>query len=124
MGTSGLVGKELGDEAAKGGVEGRAAAGGVGEERAAAGLEVPPQGVQVLLGERQRGAAVDVDQRVIDQVRVAWEELLLGDHDVEAERRLAEGVHQVGDGLGGDVPVAGVLELGDPQGARAWGRRP
>ena len=31
--------------------------------------------------------------------------------------RPAEGFHQVGDGLGGDVPVAGVLELGDSQGA-------
>ena len=40
---AGLVGKQLGDEPAEGGVEGGAAAGGVGEERAAAGLDVPPQ---------------------------------------------------------------------------------
>ena len=37
------------------------------------------------------------------------------------ERRLAERVHEVGDGLGCDVPVAGVLELGDPQGAALAG---
>ena len=34
------------------------------------------------------------------------------------EGRPAERLHQVGDGLGGDVPVAGVLELGDSQGPR------
>ena len=50
IGTSGAAGQQLGDEPAEGGVEGRAAAGGVGEERPAAGLEVPPQGVEVLLG--------------------------------------------------------------------------
>ena len=61
-GDQGVVGEELGDEPAEGGVEGGAAAGGVGEERAAAGLDVPPQGVEVLLGEGERGAAVEVDQ--------------------------------------------------------------
>ena len=69
-----------------------------------------------LLGENENAAAaVDVDQRVVDQVGVAREEVLLGDDDVEVERGLAEGVHQVGDGQRRDVPVAGVLELGDPQ---------
>ena len=116
-----IVGEELGDEPAKGGVERRAAAGGVGEERAAAGLEMPAQGLQVLLAEGQRRPAVDVDQRVVDKVRVAGKELLVVDHDVEAKRRLAEGVHQVGDGQGRDVPVAGVPELGDPQGASLGG---
>ena len=71
IGTSGVAGKELGDEPAEGGVEGRAAAGGVGEQRAAAGLDVPPQGVEVFPGEGERGAAVQVDQGVIDQARVA-----------------------------------------------------
>ena len=65
------------------------------------------------------GAAVKVDERVIDQVGVTGQELLVVDHHVEIERRLAEGVHQVGHGQRGDVPVAGMLELGDPQGACA-----
>ena len=49
--TRGWFGQELGDEAAEGGVEGGAAAGGVGEERAAAGLEVSAQGLEVFLVE-------------------------------------------------------------------------
>ena len=69
----------------------------------------------------KRGAAVDVDQGVVDQVGVAGEELLVVDHHVEGEGRLAQGVHQVGDGQGRDVPVAGVLQLGDPQGAALGG---
>ena len=72
-----MVGQQLGGEAAEGGVEGGAAAGRVGEERAAAGLEVVAQGLEVLLGEREGAAAVDVDQRVVDQVGVAGEEVLL-----------------------------------------------
>ena len=49
----GVVGEQFGDEPAEGGVEGGAAAGGVGEEGAPAGLDVPPQGVQVFLRERE-----------------------------------------------------------------------
>ncbi|MFO0891844.1 MAG: hypothetical protein U0790_22240 [Isosphaeraceae bacterium] len=45
----------------------------------------------------------------------------MADHDVEGEGRLAECVHEVGDGQGCDVPLAGVLELGDAEGA-AFGR--
>ena len=43
------------------------------------------------------------------------------DHHVEGERRFAESIHEVGDGQGCDVPLAGVLELGDPQGAALGG---
>ena len=73
------------------------------------------QRLEVVVVERQDRAAVDVDERVIDQVRIARKQVFLGDHDVEGERRLAQDFHQVGDGLGGDVPVAAVLELGDSQ---------
>src|SRR3954447_3281353 len=52
-GDQGVAGQELGGEAAEGGVEGGGAAGGVGEEGAAAGLDVPPQRIQVLTGERE-----------------------------------------------------------------------
>ena len=48
-----VVGQQLGDEPAEGGVEGGAAAGGVGEERAAAGVEVLAERGHVLLGEGQ-----------------------------------------------------------------------
>ena len=60
-----VVGQELGDEAPEGGVEGGAAAGGVAEERATAGLEVPPQGVEVLLGEGE-GERVSAEWRMAD----------------------------------------------------------
>ena len=57
-----VVGEQLGDELAERGVEGGAAAGGVGEERAAAGLEVAAEQGDLLGRERERGAAVDVDR--------------------------------------------------------------
>ena len=46
-----VVGEQLGDEPAKCRVEGRAAAGGVGEQRPAARVEMPAQRVEVLLAE-------------------------------------------------------------------------
>ena len=58
---------------------------------------------------------MDVDERVIDQVGVARKQVFLIDHDVERQGRLAQDFHQVGDGLGCDVPVAAMLELGDAQ---------
>ena len=51
MGTSGWSGKKLGDQLAKRCVEGRAAAGGVGEQRSAARLEVPAQRLDVVVVE-------------------------------------------------------------------------
>ena len=80
-----VVGEQLGDEPAKGRIERRAAAGGVGEDRAAAGLEVLAQGVEVFLAERQGRPAVDIDQRVIHQVRIARKQVFLRDDDVEAD---------------------------------------
>ena len=77
-GNQGVAGQEFGHEPAERGVEGRAAAGGIGEERAAAGLDVPPQGIQVFLGEGQRGPAVQVNQGIVDQVRVAGETVPCG----------------------------------------------
>ena len=54
-----MVGQELGDEPAKRRVEGRAAAGGVGEQRPAARLEMLAQRLEVVLveatGPRGRG---------------------------------------------------------------------
>src|SRR5271165_6323757 len=120
-GDQGVVGQELGDEAPEGGVEGGTAAGGVAEERAAAGLEVPPQGVEVLLCEGEGGAAVKVDQGVVDQAGVARRELLVVDHHVEGERRFAQCIHEVGDGQGCYVPLAGVLQFGDLQGVALGG---
>ena len=43
------------------------------------------------------------------------------DHHVEGERRFAQCIHEVGDGQWCDVPLAGVLQLGDLQGV-ALGR--
>src|SRR5262245_33093418 len=66
-----VTGKQGGDELAEGDVEGGAAAGGVGEEGSAARLEVSPEVLRVLRRERERGPAVDVDQGVVNEVRVA-----------------------------------------------------
>ena len=118
-----MVGKELGDELAKRRVEGRAAAGGISEQRSAARLEMLAQGLEVLVVEVNGRPAVDVNKWVVDQVGIASEQVLLGDHDIKAERRPAERLHQVGDGLGGDVPFPGVLELGDSQGPAPGGIR-
>ena len=76
------------------------------------GLQVPAQRLQVVRVEGQAGPAVDVDQRVEEQVRVAREDLAVVDHDVELELVAQQG-RQVGHGQRGDVPVARVLELGD-----------
>ena len=51
-----VVGEQLGDELAEGGVERGAAAGGVGEERAAAGLEVPAEQARSSSGENENAA--------------------------------------------------------------------
>ena len=61
---------------------------------------------------------MEVDQRVVDQVRVArGDELAVGDDDVELEVGLAQEGGEVGDGQGRDIPLAGVLKLGDVEGA-------
>ena len=117
----GMVGQQLGDEPPERGIEGRAAAGRVGKERAAAGVEVAAQGVEIFLGKRQRRAAVDIDQRIVNQAGVASEEVFLVEHDIEVIGRPAQGVHQVGNGLTGDVPVAGMHQLGDPKRASLGG---
>ena len=57
---------------------------------------------------------MDVDQRVMDQVRVAREQFLVVDHHVDLEL-VAERRGQVGDRQGRDVPVPGVAKLGDPE---------
>ncbi len=64
------VGEHRGDELAERGVERRAAARGVGEDRAAAGLEVPAEPVLVVGAEGEAGPAVEVDQREVHEVRV------------------------------------------------------
>src|SRR5208337_4559105 len=72
-------------------------------------------------GEGEGGAAVQVDQGVVDQAGVAGRELLVVDHHVEGERWFAQSVHEIGDGQGCDVPLAGVLQLGDSQGPALGG---
>ena len=113
MGTSGLIGQQLGNEAAERGIEGHAAASRVGEQHSSAGVEVAAEGLEIFLGERERGAPVNVDQRIVNQAGIASEQVFLGDHDVEVEWGPAKGIHQVWDRLAGDVPVASMHELGD-----------
>src|SRR5208283_5818922 len=48
-GDQGVVGEELGDEASEGAVEGGTAAGGIAEEGASTRLDVPPQGIEVIV---------------------------------------------------------------------------
>ena len=120
-----VVGQQLGDELAERGVEGGAAAGGVGEERAAArarGAGGARRGPPSANDERR--AAVDVDQRVVDQVRVAREELLVVDHDVEVQRRLARACPSGWGSPAGRRSSRRRAELGDLQGAPLGRLRP
>ena len=98
----GIIGKQLRDEPAKSRIERRSTTRGVGEDRAAAGLEVLAQGVQIFPAERERGPAMNVDERIVNQVGITRKQVFLGRDNVKTERGSAEGVHEVGDGLGGN----------------------
>ncbi len=85
MGSRGWSGNEFGDELPEGGVEGFAAASGVGEDDAAAGFEVATEDLHLFGREGDAGAAVEVDEGVIDEIGVAGVDLSMVDDDVNLE---------------------------------------
>ena len=79
-----IVGKHLGDQAAEGGVKRGAAAGGVGENGTAAGHEVSAKPFEVFGREAEVFAAVNVNERVVDQVGIGGKQLVVVDHHIKS----------------------------------------